>query len=139
MTNPGGPPHHGSRNVLPVGNFVDMPDDPPKVSITTDGTRMPNTVDIMIQKEDHTLANLLRMRLNADDKVAFAAYKVAHPVRHEIHLKVQTTEQSSHDSRQAPLDAIVRASDQVLQELDEFQALFDAELSRIGSDIRITD
>ena len=120
---------HGSRNVLPIGNFVDMPEDEVKVFIAPD-LRIPNTINVTVFKEDHTLANLLRMRLNDDPKVAFAAYKVAHPVRHEFLLKVQTTAKGTDDSRQGPIDAIARSVQKTLDELTEFQQLLEVEVTK---------
>jgi DNA-directed RNA polymerase II subunit RPB11 len=43
-----------------------------------------------LHKEDHTVANLLRMKLHANSTVRFAAYKTPHPTLHIVEMTVQT-------------------------------------------------
>lgn len=44
-----------------------------------------------LEREDHTLANLLRMQLIRDPDVLFVGYKHPHPLDHHIELRVQTS------------------------------------------------
>ena len=60
-----------------------------KIMYETD-TKVPNGAIITINKEDHTLGNLLRAQLLRDEKVIFAGYKVPHPLEHKVVLRVQT-------------------------------------------------
>ncbi|KAH8596944.1 DNA-directed RNA polymerase [Bisporella sp. PMI_857] len=54
-------------------------------------TRTPNTSIFTVNKEDHTLANLLRAYLVKDPRVLFCGYKVPHPLFATFELRVQTT------------------------------------------------
>merc|ERR1712118_350047 len=40
--------------------------------------------------EDHTMGNLVRCMLHRDKHVVFAGYRVAHPLSHEVVIRVQT-------------------------------------------------
>eukprot|EP01012_Entosiphon_sulcatum_P008096 TRINITY_DN1427_c0_g1_i1.p2 TRINITY_DN1427_c0_g1~~TRINITY_DN1427_c0_g1_i1.p2 ORF type:complete len:118 (-),score=46.22 TRINITY_DN1427_c0_g1_i1:270-623(-) len=78
----------------------------------------------IITKEDHTLGNLLRMKLHENDKVLFSGYKVPHPLTHDIHLKVHTTKETS------PQEAVMEALQSLIGELDDFEAQFRTEVQR---------
>lgn len=54
-------------------------------------TKIPNAATFKILKEDHTLGNMLRMKLLDNPQVIFAGYKMPHPLEHEFVLKIQTT------------------------------------------------
>uniref|UniRef100_A0A5S6QI70 Probable DNA-directed RNA polymerase II subunit RPB11 n=1 Tax=Trichuris muris TaxID=70415 RepID=A0A5S6QI70_TRIMR len=54
-------------------------------------TKVPNAYLFIINKEDHTMGNLLKDKLLEDGKVLFAGYKQPHPLEHKIYLRVQTT------------------------------------------------
>ena len=43
-----------------------------------------------INKEDHTVGNLLRMQLLRDGDTRFAGYQLPHPLEHVCHVKVET-------------------------------------------------
>eukprot|EP00008_Paramoeba_atlantica_P009631 CAMPEP_0201498956 /NCGR_PEP_ID=MMETSP0151_2-20130828/73801_1 /ASSEMBLY_ACC=CAM_ASM_000257 /TAXON_ID=200890 /ORGANISM="Paramoeba atlantica, Strain 621/1 / CCAP 1560/9" /LENGTH=95 /DNA_ID=CAMNT_0047890911 /DNA_START=133 /DNA_END=420 /DNA_ORIENTATION=- len=92
---------------------------------------MPSTLNVMINKEDHTLANLLRMRLNDDNSVAFSAYKVQHPIEHKVLLKVQTIVRDTEKSG-GPKEALLQAADCAIAELTTFLSLFETEFSRFS-------
>ncbi|CAD5123617.1 DgyrCDS11944 [Dimorphilus gyrociliatus] len=61
-----------------------------KVTIEKD-TKVPNAAIFTVNKEDHTIGNILRCQLLKDPKVLFAGYKHPHPLEHKIVLRVQTT------------------------------------------------
>ena len=65
-----------------------------RIKITPD-TKVPNAALIKIEREDHTLANLLRAQLLKDERVLFAAYKVEHPLFANFILRIQTEEDYS--------------------------------------------
>lgn len=50
--------------------------------------KLPNTVEIEIVGESHTLGNLLADRLLSDKRCTYAAYKVPHPLEEKMILKV---------------------------------------------------
>ena len=119
-------------NAIDATSHLDMPGDPPKVSIAPDH-KMPNTIYAQINKEDHTIANLLRSKLNEDSKVVFAAYQIPHPTEPVIQMKIQTVapdvygaSENLGDSVEEPKNALWRATRRALEDVDEFDALFKA-------------
>lgn len=58
-------------------------------------TRLPNTTTFTIYREDHTLGTILTSILQKNKTTLFAAYKVPHPLEHNIQLRIQTTHQIS--------------------------------------------
>lgn len=81
-------------------------------------TKVPNAAIIKIEREDHTLANLLRAQLAKDDKVIFAAYKVEHPLFANFVLRIQT------DDDYTPRDALKNACSSLISELDVLKTKF---------------
>ena len=86
----------------------------------------------LLHKEDHTVANLLRMKLHTNQQVRFAAYKVPHPTVADIELVVQTAPISAAHAAAAaadaalggvptPAEAVLTAIGQILADLDEFE------------------
>lgn len=73
-----------------------------KVSMEKD-TKVRNAAVFKVEKEDHTLGNMIRMQLLKDPKVLFAGYKVAHPLEHRFELRIQT--QAEYN----PIDALINA------------------------------
>ena len=58
--------------------------------VYTPDTKITNAGVFRLNKEDHTLGNLLRMQLLRDPNVRFAGYIHPHPLLHYIDLKIQT-------------------------------------------------
>ena len=54
-------------------------------------TKVPNASIFTINKEDHTIGNLIRFQLLKDPNVLFAGYKNPHPLENKIILRIQTT------------------------------------------------
>lgn len=79
---------------------------------------MPNAAIIKIEREDHTLANMLRAQLAKDERVIFAAYKVEHPLFANFVLRIQTDEDYS------PRDALKNACLSLISELDIVKTKF---------------
>ena len=75
-------------------------------------TKVPNAAIVKIEREDHTLANLLRAQLLKDDRVLFAAYKVEHPLFANFVLRIQTEDDYS------PREALQNACSGLISELD---------------------
>jgi DNA-directed RNA polymerase II subunit RPB11 len=73
-------------------------------------TKMPNASLIVLQKEDHTLGNIIRLQLLRDRRVRFAGYRMPHPTIHDCHIKLQTME-----AGQSPLNVF----DDALEDLGE--------------------
>lgn len=66
-------------------------------------TKQRNAALFHINKEDHTLGNMIRMQLLKDPKVLFAGYKVAHPLEHKFTIRIQT------QTDYTPIDALMTA------------------------------
>lgn len=73
---------------------------------------------IKFEREDHTLANLLRAQLLKDDKVIFAAYKVEHPLFANFILRIQTEDDYT------PKEALRNACSSLISELDIIKTKF---------------
>ena len=50
---------------------------------------MTNSGTVVLQKEDHTVANLLRHQLLSLDRVRFAAYRLPHPLLHHVDIRIE--------------------------------------------------
>ncbi|KAJ9616079.1 DNA-directed RNA polymerase II core subunit [Knufia peltigerae] len=84
-------------------------------------TRTPNTVIFTFNKEDHTLANMLREKLLENSHVMFAAYKVPHPLFASFELRIQT------DGDITPKEALIASSKEIIKELDVLKHRFKKE------------
>lgn len=84
---------------------------------------MKDAATFVIQREDHTLGDVLRHKLLQDRAVVFAAYRIPHPMEHVMHLRVQT------NGEKTPAQALVDAIDGVTGEFDKIQDGFDREFS----------
>jgi DNA-directed RNA polymerase II subunit RPB11 len=61
-------------------------------------TKIDDAAHFLIQKEDHTLGNLVRHQLLRDPEVLFGGYQVPHPLENFIVIKVQTTPKSTPEN-----------------------------------------
>ncbi|GAA5829657.1 hypothetical protein JCM3766R1_001252 [Sporobolomyces carnicolor] len=100
-----------------------LADGEPKVTVEEDG-KIPNAATLTINKEDHTLANMLRSQLLLLPYVQFAGYKVPHPLESRVVLKLQT------DGSQTPIQAVQNAIGALLLLLGRAKAAFGQELIR---------
>ncbi|KAK0529106.1 DNA-directed RNA polymerase II core subunit [Tilletia horrida] len=78
--------------------FMLMPGEK-RVEIKED-TRIPNTVTVIFNKEDHTLGNLVRHAVLKQPSVLFAGYKVPHPLEPRTLVRIQT------DGSKTPIQAL---------------------------------
>jgi len=81
-------------------------------------TKVPNAAVFTINKEDHTLGNMIRQQLLKDPNVLFAGYKNPHPLEHKVILRIQTT------SDYTPQDALMNAITDLISELSLFEERF---------------
>ncbi|GAA5943725.1 DNA-directed RNA polymerase II core subunit RPB11 [Sporobolomyces koalae] len=98
-----------------------LADGEPKVTVEED-TKIPNAATLTINKEDHTLANMLRSQLLLFPYVQFAGYKVPHPLESRVVLKLQT------DGTQTPIQAVQNAIGALTLLLGKAKAQFSQEL-----------
>lgn len=103
-----------------------VPEGVQKVSYERD-TKVLNAGTFVLQREDHTIGNLLRMQLHRDRHVHFAGYKLPHPLKYEVVVKIQTSSQSS------PIQAYKQALTDLKGELDHMEEAFDAALTSYRS------
>mmetsp|Transcript_20800 Transcript_20800/g.28916 ORF Transcript_20800/g.28916 Transcript_20800/m.28916 type:complete len:124 (+) Transcript_20800:133-504(+) len=83
-----------------------------KITYATD-TKVSNAGTFTLNKEDHTMGNLLRMQLLRDPSVRFAGYYHPHPLVHYLDLKIQTT-----TSNVAPVEVLSSAIEDLSNEAD---------------------
>ncbi|RWS31224.1 RNA polymerases L-like protein [Leptotrombidium deliense] len=92
-----------------------------KVVIEKD-TKVPQAAMFTVNKEDHTLGNMIRMQLLKDPQVIFAGYKVPHPLEHKFILRIQTT------ADYTPQEALMNAITDLMSELSLLEERFKASL-----------
>uniref|UniRef100_A0A7S3QBG1 DNA-directed RNA polymerase RBP11-like dimerisation domain-containing protein n=1 Tax=Chaetoceros debilis TaxID=122233 RepID=A0A7S3QBG1_9STRA len=76
-------------------------------------TKVSNAGTFTFNKEDHTVANLIRMQLLRDPAVRFAGYIHPHPLIHRIDMKIQT-----NSSTVAPVEVLSSAIEDLAGETD---------------------
>nr|CAG4649028.1 EOG090X0L4K [Polyphemus pediculus] len=81
-------------------------------------TKVPNAAIFTVNKEDHTLGNMIRCQLLKDPNVLFAGYKQPHPLEHKFILRIQTTPAYS------PQDAMMNAITDLISELSLLEERF---------------
>ncbi|OAX79668.1 hypothetical protein ACJ72_06011 [Emergomyces africanus] len=100
-------------------SFVLLPGEK-KVEIEID-TRIPSTAIFTFNKEDHTLANMIRSRLIHSSHVLFSGYKVPHPLVPKFLLRVQT------DGQITPKEAVITACHELVKDLGSLSREFTKE------------
>jgi DNA-directed RNA polymerase II subunit RPB11 len=98
-----------------------------RISMEMD-TKIPNAATFTILKEDHTLGNMLRMKLLDNPQVIFAGYKMPHPLEHEFLLKVQTTKDTT------PLQVLQEEINKLITEITGIMRNFQDEMTLQGMD-----
>ena len=96
-----------------------------KLKYTPD-SRRPNGGQFVLNKEDHTLGNLIRLQLLRDNKVRFAGYKVPHPLVTEAHVRVETM-----DSKTSPIAVFETALTDLQMEINTMEQQFKRQLSEL--------
>lgn len=86
--------------------------------------KVENAGRFVIEREDHTLGNLVRMQLLDDPRVDFAGYRMPHPLEHKIHIQVHTTANSN------PADAMISACNNLIDKFNRLEEKLDAEVAR---------
>ncbi|OAY39995.1 DNA-directed RNA polymerases II, IV and V subunit 11 isoform X1 [Manihot esculenta] len=91
-------------------------------------TKIINAASFTVEREDHTIGNILRMQLHRDENVLFAGYKLPHPLQYKIIVRIHTTSQSS------PMQAYNQAINDLDKELDHLKNAFEAEMAKFSQD-----
>ena len=94
-------------------------------------TEVANAALFTFNKEDHTLANMLRDKLYRMEHVTFAAYKVPHPLFATFQLRIHT------DGEITPKAAIIKACGELITELQELDQEFtkEFELKKMAANV----
>ena len=95
---------------------------PPQVTIDQD-KKVTDAVMMTLEREDHTLGNMLRMQLLDDPNVLFCGYRQKHPLEPAIQLKVQT-----RSPNPGPVQVVDSALIALNAELKTFKDRFETEL-----------
>jgi len=98
-----------------------LPEHAKKLEYTPD-TKLENAGTYTVEREDHTLGNLVRMQLFRDPSVLFSGYRIPHPLESRMLIKVQTTGKSS------PQEAFEQAMLNLKGEVVELKAKMEAAL-----------
>eukprot|EP00638_Chattonella_subsalsa_P000130 CAMPEP_0117746030 /NCGR_PEP_ID=MMETSP0947-20121206/7715_1 /TAXON_ID=44440 /ORGANISM="Chattonella subsalsa, Strain CCMP2191" /LENGTH=121 /DNA_ID=CAMNT_0005563299 /DNA_START=64 /DNA_END=429 /DNA_ORIENTATION=- len=88
-------------------------------------TKIPNAGTFILNKEDHTLSNLLRMQLLRDKNVKFAGYMHPHPLLQHNVLRIQTMDPPAN-----PIEALSTAIEDLSSEVDTLEQRMKEELER---------
>jgi len=86
--------------------------------------KMINASVFDINKEDHTIGNIVRVQLLEDETVMFAGYKIPHPLEHRVEIKLQTTSEST------PRNALANAVGKLTSQYEMLRTKFVAECNR---------
>lgn len=88
-----------------------------KVLVTED--KISNSVELSIRDEDHTLGNAIVAEMQNTKGVAFAAYKIPHPLQNILKIKIATenTEDRPIDFLKTSLDTLIRDCDTMLSSI----------------------
>eukprot|EP01080_Neovahlkampfia_damariscottae_P002649 gene2649-3846_t len=98
-------------------------DQPGDIKLTEEvSSKIKNASTFVISKEDHTLGNLIRMKLLDDKSVLFAGYRVPHPLTYSIEIKIQTKDHST------PRDAFENSLLGLQQDFQNLEQQFRREL-----------
>ncbi|GMI63278.1 hypothetical protein ScalyP_jg8660 [Parmales sp. scaly parma] len=91
-----------------------------KVEYTPDA-KTQNTGTFVLNKEDHTIGNLVRMQLLRDTTVRFAGYIMPHPLINKLDLKIQTKDYTTTPkaSLQYALDDLINETEHINEKLGE--------------------
>ncbi|KAF8862854.1 RBP11-like subunits of RNA polymerase [Acephala macrosclerotiorum] len=91
-----------------------------KVTEASD-TRTANSAIFTFNKEDHTLANMVRSALLKNTHVLFAGYKIPHPLFAKFELRIQT------DGEISPKEALVETCKSLVGDLEVLSREFTKE------------
>merc|ERR1711939_383286 len=113
----------------PITN-IQLEEGKKKVELLKD-ERIDHCTTVVLNKEDHTLGNLLKHQLLNNDKVVFSGYKVRRPLDHTVELKVITTGEYFNERRKLqynPVLATLKGLEELSRVTTGIEADFEKEL-----------
>lgn len=96
-----------------------------RVSVVDD-SRIPSTSTITLNRQDHTVTNLLSNEIRKNENVIFSGYRVPHPLVPKAEIRVQTK-----PNTQTPKDALKDAATKLLADVNNFEESVKTELHRV--------
>jgi DNA-directed RNA polymerase II subunit RPB11 len=93
-------------------------------------TKVANAATFEIQREDHTVGDPLVMQLHEDPTVAFAAYKIPHPLEHRLLIRVKTSSSAS-----TPIGVYNNAIDSLSKEILSIKEQFRDSVSEVCANV----
>lgn len=96
--------------------------DDEKKLVPQEEAKISNAATFTFNKEDHTLANMLRAQLLLNPNVIFAGYRVPHPLEPRVEIKVQT------DGEKTPHQVLRTATEELILVLAETKKQFKGEV-----------
>ncbi len=96
--------------------------DDEKKLVPQEEAKISNAATFTFNKEDHTLANMLRAQLLLNKHVIFAGYRVPHPLEPRVEIKVQT------DGEKTPHQVLRTATEELILVLAETKKQFKSEV-----------
>ncbi|OIR58370.1 MAG: DNA-directed RNA polymerases I and III subunit RPAC2 [Amphiamblys sp. WSBS2006] len=105
-------------------SFV-LPDGVKKIQVKKDKKRK-NTITVVIEREDHTVGNVLCAALQAHPDVEFAAYTAPHPLIPRVEVTVTT------DGTTSPESAVSAAFESIIGKSVLVENAFSEALHRAG-------
>ena len=91
-----------------------------KVTAQTE-EKIKDTCLFIINDEDHTFGNAVKMMLLRNPKIRFVAYRKPHPLENKIEIKIQT------NGEVTPLDAFREALRNLIEDIDDCTKQLDEE------------
>ncbi|EPY41671.1 DNA-directed RNA polymerase II subunit RPB11 [Angomonas deanei] len=126
------------NNDITPDSLVDMKGDTKIVEIVKENQF--NSSQFKLEKEDHTVANLLQKKLHRSPNVQIAGYMVPHPTQHRVELRVQTAAPNGDDRSgqtvvPTPKEALQGAIEECLRDLQDLEDQLRMEVRAKGIDI----
>lgn len=78
---------------------------------------------VVIQREDHTMGNLIRMGLHRHTDVVFAGYRIPHPLEAKMVVKVQT------NGNQQPDETVEHVLESLKTEFEDIRQQFSEQVA----------
>ncbi|KAL9832086.1 putative DNA-directed RNA polymerase [Arabidopsis thaliana] len=134
-----------------------VPEGTKKVSYDRD-TKIINAASFTVEREDHTIGNIVRMQLHRDENVLFAGYQLPHPLKYKIIVRVRSKDWFRNlkvvygcletvniswfkllvltihtTSQSSPMQAYNQAINDLDKELDYLKNQFEAEVAKFSN------
>ena len=96
-----------------------------RVSVVDD-SRIPSTSTVTLNRQDHTVTNLLSNEIRKNENVIFSGYRVPHPLVPKAEIRVPTK-----PNTQTPKDVLKDAATKLLADVNNFEESVKTELHRV--------